>query len=666
MISPSRASGDVVIDGEPYTLARRGGRRDISTSESQEVNAVPLDAAADIAVTLRDQQAGMGYSAELVEGGYAYAENVDTRYRGGITPGPAVTKYTIDETGIDINELSPVMAVLDRSGDLLVVAKRYVLKRFGTTFVLEKDLGVGVIATDAINFRDVIVVGTGVLLLWTYSAGDGWLSSAHNLMNQGKAVHWVVDGIGNNYLVTSRTASLMHYIAPSSASLDEFVIADDIAAAIRDPAQWSASYTVGNKRWDVASIAATAHHVYFCKRNGVHDIDERAYSPNITPYMESQIDATNNGAVSWVHDDYLFVSNRLGLDRIDLRSSERQDIPQWVHPGAQGSSWGPIFGRVTAICSEGGWLIVAVHNPYNGRTYVLYGKDKRALSEEGVPQTGVGQMVWHGALLMLERENIDFLRVHGTVGEDPKLWVFSVRGVVGGNDGDGGAIGTIVIRSIALPLAPNPVAAFKNGAVPTDYRFATEGSLYTSDLTFGDESSVKQLYAVEVGADNLTAANTVQVWVSADGGAYALFGTATASPVTTLRFETSDLASIPEGRRLTLKLTLTGTSNDPPIVRYVKPMASVLQRSRMVRQYRIVLESYAQERTGGLGLDTPNRIRERLQALHRNGAVTLKEDGKSYIARVLPTYREEEAVDPVDRERSLVAVVQLAILREVA
>ncbi len=374
-------------------------------------------------------------------------------------------------------------------------------------------------------------------------------------------------GIGRDYVcsvfsVTADNVAAYRLWGSNAPSSIRYVSGDPAVGG-----NWSSSIQVGDTTHLITGLVASNRHVYPLKINGIHDLDELGNSPNLTPYWEQTLD-TSAIQVALIQDGYLYATQgRRGLERINLAQGPiRRDAPEWCHPGFGISNETPIQGYPTAIVNEQGWICVAIFNPTNGKSYIMYGKDRRTLN---IP--GPGPILWHGAEAVLSPSGGDTtaevtnLHVSVPTSGNPILWISTYEQTSQ----------TTRIYKLDLPKAASPLSdVFFGGS----HRFTTSGTLYTSAQDWGAEYSVlkKHVWGYDVRIDNATSpTRDIDVSSNDSGGAYSYEGTAGTSPLTVIGTP-STVPINTEGTSIGLKLDVTAQATSVPILRGIQIRAGVM------------------------------------------------------------------------------------------
>lgn len=573
---------------------------------------------------------GMGHDDYHVDGGYGWGEGVSTRHRGvaigaGFVTQPITLPYGIGGSGVWGGSFT-------YDNDLYLVGGENVYKLAGGELPITRPYGAG---TNS-QFANPVTFGQGTqagVYIGVYNLlaggtqsgfvrfdGTNWTSSGgtpgdgtHCGFGNLATVYWDTNGAQGQRLIALDTYS--SFVTLTAGTADPL-----------DLKNWSSSIKVGDQFTYIRSIAATAHHAYFCKQSGVYDIDARLYTPNITPYFMSHYDF-DNGAINHIMDGYLYVSYARGLTRVPLNGLLQQG-PEPCHPMASMSSRSPIFGPVTAITDYQGWLVVAVYNPVLNKSYICWGKDKE---RTGNPDA-VGPLEWHGAEAVVDGV-VEHLRVHvpnvtpSTPSYGiPRLWILGNNGGVG------------YVRYQYLHQSESYYQDYIQG-VGTPIQNYWELNL--ADGLPEARTLFRVPWEYETETQNLSSTDRLYIKVSADGAAHTLEATHYTSP----RDRTPAGANIESCTRLDVRVVMDQSqanspqnyTTEPGVFRGLSIPCSVHGQKFEVRQYPVGLAKGQRLRNGAPDTQDPSQVTSDLLALHSETAnlVTMRDETGEYIVEVL-------------------------------
>ncbi len=411
------------------------------------------------------------------------------------------------------------------------------------------------------------VAGSGGFM-WRYNGSWSQSSDVTNLDTA--VVFWTTpDGVISQRLIIQDTATSFRHIAEGSTPM---VLA-----------QYSARYQIAGGSYRINSIAAANQTVWFATAGGLATVDSRGYSPIVNPYLKNMFSNDLNGEFSIYHDGYVYMSTFQGLDRVDVSSQQRQDTPAAVQPGAGTSAEHPIYGRATAGCADGGYLLTAFYNGTD--SYVLAGKP------DGSHPSG---MRWYGSEYHLAGERITHMRIHVTSpASNPCLWVASVAG------------STPHLRYVFLPKGATPQQELLNNLSPTtgaytgSMRWAEEWKVFFGAQDLGDQNSKKLVERYDASSRRLTATTYFRVFANAEGGPYVQQGTGADPQIkTSPRAQLIPTAPLTEAYNLGVRLDGYGATTAPAMLNQLKGRFELIQEMRNNTTYQLSLGPVEVTRAG--------------------------------------------------------------------
>lgn len=513
-----------------------------------------------------DWSGGAFYSRIGPKGSYSYAEAMDCREPGLAMNAGALTEVVVPAgTGSIVGGYETVAG----TNDLYLIAEDRALKI---------STGVGNAATDKVwdvpfvamsvtAVNETIFVGGRNDGIWKRDPATGAWSKSPASASQVRRSHlnnlwWFFpqDGEerGSQKLVGVPVLGAIPYTYPGSclAYIDLFSAGADPF----DEADWTDGDTlpIGKAGWDVIALASTGQHLLALKRNGLHDIDSRLYSPNQTPEFES-LRFDNDAHVICVHDRWAYVGHNLGLFRVRLEQIGSNEAKiEWCYQGSPFSNETPIFGRPVAIApAADGWIAVLIFNGQN--TYLCYFMDR---ARANIP--GPGPVVWHGSMTHPISGQGSFLQFTSPYGDNfwPRLWMAWT------DHSD--------VTHVAWQAQPQFGTLYQDvlhgGVMSTLGRFDTRGTLYFTRDDGGDVDAQKTLHRISVRGDNMGSASlTVSVADEADG-----FDEYTELGTTNEPYEEFKVSGVEAVHELAVKVDASGTPETPAVLRAVKARRSVV------------------------------------------------------------------------------------------
>ncbi len=543
----------------------------------------------DVPVVMDDFSGGFGYSQRWdVPNTYAWTEGLTCRNPRVVVPAGELTMVT------DLGVIGRVKSSVEFNGQVF----------WGT------EAGRIIVASNGTGTPTVTATITGAPALksaCTYN-GDAYIGSTGNLIRI-NSVGSITEltGITRPYVasvftVTADNVPAYRLVGNDSNSTIKYTSGDPSVAG-----NWGAAIPIGDTTFPITGITASNRHVYFLKINGIHDLDELGNSPNMTPYWRQTLD-TGAVQIALIQDGFLYATQgRRGLERINLAQGPiRRDAPEWCHPGFGIANETPIQGYPTAIVNEQGWLCVAIFNPVNGKSYIMYGKDRRSLGIDGP-----GPILWHGAEAVIVPSGantwaeVTDLHVSVPTTGNPVLWI-SVFQQTSQH---------LEMWKLDLPKAASPLGdVFQGGA----HRFTTAGSLYCTSQDWGQQYSAlkKHIWGYDIRVDNASSGTRdIDINSNDSGGAYSLEGTAGTSPLSQLGVP-ANIPLITEGTSIGLRLDFTAQATSVPIFRGIQIRAGVMANQDEYVPYEVEFGKDVPLRTPG-GFDQRNAadVRNALIAL---------------------------------------------------
>ena len=640
---PGLDTYDAVVGGFGLKIHRQSLRGPGLLSENFQPRGEPQ---IEAPVLWESYENGGGFSRRWLPKTYSRASNLHMRTPMIVLPAGAVHQITIP-TPISGQGI-PVAAMDIYHDHLFVAAGRYCASSLGGTgtWTVSRDFGPDFRAMSMAIWQGKLLVGgrnpnTGQSAgLWSFDGGT-WTQSgpAVKELLSPRGVFWVRQSQGASRMIGTRDmgnqAYFYQHIARGLDPLDE--------------ANWSAPIPVGEPDFEIRSVIAAPRLVVFGKGDGIYYVDERDYTPNLTPWFRQSYEQ-HNAEHSIIHNGSAYVSHFQGLHKLPLDNLQLQQTAMPCNPGTGSPTETPVFSGPTALHTDGqGWIAAAYFDGTNAS--VWYGRDR---DELGVSPPG--PLVWHGSECDLENEMINCLRVVSING-DPKLWMASQVG--------GGGSGEIRLRWQSLPMASNP---YQDYLWPTSgtrvangfHEFAESGYLELPAEDWGNGTALKILRRLKVTADNLDTSIGLEVLAALDGGAYASQGLVNESPY---------WSSIPaddqqSGRSVRLKIAGTGTARTPFVLRAVEASADVIVEQSSVLELPVILA-----RDQPLGAGQPDgrdqdALWYALVTLANSGPVECQVRGirEPFRAKVLPMPQRRIVQDAEGKPYYTVGQLRLAIV----
>lgn len=622
-------------------LPNRGQDRQIRGSFGPAELQVEVAKARDVPVLWRDFSMGMGVSESWGPGAnaYAYNKNADTRHPRLVLPGPYL--YTITTTGLTFtgevkdsifHEGALRFSAGDKIARIEVGATAAALDTVPAGGLYNKMVVFGGSGSNVAYCTDLLgrYVKYTALNTWTRVADPGGANKPTLRFDTWAKLYWVVGSKQGYQLLAVDSLDPDGGGRPGTYTWH--------CAGNPDVySNWTPAGRIGTQG-RVRSIAASNRRAYFACDDGLYDLNEQGYSPNITPYMDKQ-PHIENGQWSTVYAGMVLMSHAFGLDLIPVGSGSRIDAPTHAQPGSGLPNETPVYGSVVTGMNEGGWLAVAQFNGTD--SYISYGKPRDMIGVDGP-----GVFAWHNQI-HIPGEKV----THMNIFESHDRWMMVIFSHTAGTPS------AVKIRECTLAKAATPLQDWLNGG---DYRFAEEFRLYLPFEDWLDPSSRKNLMRFDVQADNLGTktdstfdlepgvdyTGLVSVEIAAKDETESTFdsqGEATASPRSVLY----PVGGYKSGYRFGLEivgrgLTSKGTGNvyvdqgksDPPILRAIKARAGIVIEQRETRQFRLRVSS-GQLRDLTFDRRDPEDMEDFLYKLQNYGPIEVKdEDGDWRVMKV--------------------------------
>lgn len=580
----------------------------------------------------RDWSGGGGYGERLAENVYHYDAPGYSRQPFLAMPPGRLTQLTGFGT-VD----GPITGSFYSRADLFFVGGAQALRLAlgtGTPFI-DRNLGSGFSATSAVNYgryADGYVAGTGGNV-WRFNGNTGaWAQLADVKRQYLETVYWVRGNVGAERLVGSTyTGGSVTYTWP-----DRSILYTDNAAPITE-SLWSEEILIGHPGNSITGLAASNQHLYVLKSSGLHDVDDRLYSPNLTPYLQDLI-GTNNAV--GVFNGHVYFSTNRGLDRVSVENQGvRQDRPQRCSFGFGLPNYSPISGEPTAISNVDGWLAASYYNETAETSYLCYGIDYRDI---GIQRPGIGgPLLWHGAEAVLPGVKVTHIRPF-RAGDGSWLYL----------GGEAVSTGHGVLYRQSLPSSGTPYQDHLNGGT---MEFADEWVKFFPRETWGNDTARKDLTQVSIRADNLGAAVIDAYREIEDEG----FGGTSLGQASTA-YEEFAVDEETDARDQTFKVVGTGNATTPALLKALAARAAVSVEASDVIAY-VCEFGYGVQRHSGQWRGDPVWIEDALKTMQGRRA-TLRDFSRNreYTVRVLQGISVEWEEYP-SGERTGRAVARLSV-----
>lgn len=622
--TPDREEGFV-------SMPARGQDRDLTGSFGPAELQVEVAKSRDVPVLWRDFSGGAGFSESWGQGvnGYAYGRNVNTRNPRLLLP--AAHLYNITVAGLTFT--APVTDSINFDGRLRFVAgdSIFSIDPASTAASLDNQFSGSLFKTMQIfpvaGVQRVYVTDyNGRMVVrkagsWSRMADPGAVQPFHRMDDLAK-VYWAV-GDKRGYQLVG-VASKYPTVSDAAGNYIYHCAGDPETAA-----NWTPVGYVGSG-YVVRSMAASNRRVYYCCDDGIYDLDEQGYSPNLTPYWGDYPHASN-GQWSTVYEGLVLASHVLGLDYVPVSTGARLDASTMAHPGSGLPNETPVYGPVVCGINEGGWIVVA---QFNGKdTYVSYGKPRDMI---GI--NGPGPVLWHNEYYLAGQKvtHMAITERHG----GPVLVLFSHAY---------NSTTAVKIWEAILPTSSTTIQDWLNNG---RMRFSQSFDLFIPVEDWQDPASRKNLMRIDVQADGLgilqQGAVQVEVLAKTENQGWVSQGSSASSPRGIIYPQGKYL----DGYRIGLQVKGTGvttgldpvanptnvwTANQqsfPPIIRALKARAGLVVEQRKTRVYHLRVGG-GELGDGTLDRRDPQELKDWLFSLQNYGPITaVNEDGKVETVKV--------------------------------
>lgn len=558
--NPRRPLGDAAIEGQ-FEATAEGA-----------TPGTPVEAIYD------SWAGGAGYSRKGPDGTYSHAKFVTCR---GPYPMPAGELTEVAPSGGWPSGSYGVASEVFGGDLFFATAGRevYRVPSGSGTPVVGATLPVGWAGeTDCIAvFGGNLYVGTSLgLARWS---GSTWTTTTSVPRRKLATLYWVVAGVGSWQLLGTNAANTGFYR----------VSADPMVGA-----NWSSLTFIGDVSYPIASLATSNRTIFFVKTNGVHSVDARGYTPNLTPHWQRAYSA-DNGVAATVYEGRVIASHHEGIEAVNVADAARVDVPQWIDPNHYLPNDSPFNGLPVAYVNERGWLGVAYYNANTDRSYIGYGRAGE--------QPGGGPFVWH----FWEAEvagRVTHLRL-ASPGGAPRLWIWAREG------------STPKLYWQSLWKSANAYQDWLEGG---PMRFHVGGELVQSREDFTRGGDPKTIYRYHVVSENLAGGRSLALSVATEGGPFNLQGNATRSPRTTVGPTDAE----ERAHEIQVRTTFNGSADEPAILHSIEAEAELNPDQVDVRRYPIVFGIGTKLNTGAFDdKRSPGAVLSELEALQTDDPVEL-------------------------------------------
>jgi hypothetical protein len=574
---------------------------------------------------------GGGFGRSEVQGGYHYALGMDCSEPGVVLMGPLVTILTCGMVGSTSD-------LFEQNGKLYVLGGRYCKRIDPSDDTVKtpdakadgKDFGAGLVPSEAVNFIGNAYIGFSTdHPIWKFTGTDNtntWdnLDPDTASATAVRAKYWAKDYL-DGYGWRLWAAYSTQYVKGCDTN--------PLQAADWGPAS---PYSVGDTSTAITDMIGVGNRFLIPKTDGLYAMDYTGRYSNVMESVETLVAATN-GANSLYYNGRVLYPHVMGLLEYDRSSEGLRTITPWASTGNQS----PVKGRITAQAALGLWHYVAMYDIDAGKSYILKGRFPS--SGEGLPNGWVGPMIWHGSIVSAVTGQITCMHISGLT-SPPRLW-FGVGTDVG---------------YIRIPQTGSVLAEVAN------MRFGATGSLYFTPQQFRQPAAPKEVILYNVQNEGISAANSAQLFMSFDGGAYSAFG----SPATA-----ASLSRIPRpatgtwrGYNVVPRLDVANsTATLSPKYLPIVGRAAIRPENRTMVTTTLLCQDEVRRLDGSIERKTGKYLLDVLEAAKTSAPVMLKDwwTGSSRTRTVIVHSVQEMIVQQQGKDAALYgAKVQFSVISE--
>jgi hypothetical protein len=580
-------TADVQVELMLQRLDARGGAGKLGAQRAEPIETLvtPVRAGDEVQqreaeALYRDWSGGAGYGERLAASVYHYDAPGYSR-----TPYIAMPPGRLEEIAMP-HMTGPIRGSFFSRADLFFVGGGQAVRLYRATGApyLSQDLTVGgrpegypqFQAQSAVNWgpqADAYVGGIDGPL-WRFDGNyDRWERTSDVFRQYLSTVYWVRGNHGALRLVGSTypNASVPYTWPDRSISYTDnpYPVFESL---------WGEEILVGSPDRSITGLTSSGQHLWTLKSDGLYDLDDRLYSPNLTPSHGA--DPGGSKALG-VFNGHVYYGTRRGMGRVALeQQGQRIDRPQMCGFGFGLPNYSPIAGEARAITSEAGWLAAAYYNHTSGTSYLCYGVDYRDLGTSPPAEIG-GPLLWHGAEAVIPGVEITYLLPwQSHAAEETFLYLGGYRASTGRG----------TLHKLSLPRAGTPIEDLRAGG---SMRFADEWTKYLPRESWGNDLARKDLTQIHIRGDNLGSA-TLDAYRAVDEEAFeaASLGQATRS------YDAFAVDAETDSRYQTFKVTGRGTATTPAILSALGARAGVSVEASDVTTYLVAWGEGVQRYSG--------------------------------------------------------------------
>lgn len=374
---------------------------------------------------------------------------------------------------------------------------------------------------------------------------------------------------------------------------------------------WSTDINVGDgATYDIQTVVANNHTVWFATTGGLYACDETGYAPNLTEWVKQAYNPSNGaGSVFW--NNYVWYAHVQGLMAIQV-TGERQDLATYAQFGYLVPNQTPIYGFPRAFAPDVDGLWVGYYSESQNTSYLL-----QLLID------GEGRMRWSGPEAVFPGEILSLCRRVSPIsaGAAPYLLIGTVGAV------DGAPTGAPHLYQKSLPVSGNPYTDWLNG---TQHRFAESSRIFLPREDC-DSASKKTVDRYVVVAQNLSSNVTITVNASVDDGTFEEQGVATRSPRRTILAD----VDTPAGVNWQWRLDMVNTQTEPYVLESLGAGVAIIPQQQGIKTYKVTLASGDALKMGNSEIKDPGSRWKRIEAMQMRDRVHMRDQwGDDYLVRI--------------------------------
>jgi hypothetical protein len=469
--------------------------------------------------------------------------------------------------------------------------------------------------------------------LYQYTVAAGWTESAVLGFRLDRlCVTWWEDSTG------AGAARLV-------GQVDDITIRHIIAGS--DPmtaANWVTPITMGNPGYPIQRLVAAPRAVFVRKTDGIWSFNG-IRSFNLTSGWSNEASLTGSGP-SIIWNDKVVSARGFGMDMYDANVQERQQRRN----GECGPSYGiqdgsPIYGQVSALCTQNGPLYMALWNSDNLTSYVGRAYDRLLGNEngpafgasEGIPNplrhywseqtikptSGTGQQITHMTAVAPTVAGSTSIAARTVY-----LWMFTI-------DTPTNLGFHFNCYYAPLPTGSGPISMQASGN--TGFTFNPTATLFMTAQNWNDRTAIKHILLYELATQGVSATKNVEIQARPDGDPTTILDLTTWKSEAVVTQDNAELVPnvATTGHLIGFKAILTTPPpyTSAPILRELSPRAKVARQVLDTRTLYIVLERDHRLSGGAIELRGPDTVYDAVSALQIAGpSPYYDEEGRVYSA----------------------------------